>query len=323
MANEIVTWEMAKPIVAQKSKQFEAAMTPDVANGRYRPVGFAPWMAAVAADFQKQPKLCEAAVGAPETVWECLSVAANCGLVPGSAHGQFYLIPRWNGRNRRVECTYIVGYKGLAELAMRHPRVHKVEAFLVYEGEPFDFDPGAGKLTHKYRLDVDRSDEKIVAAFSRVVLTVGNGGALPDPEPLFWVMSRDELLKARDRSDGYKAFTEGKTKSTPWDTDFAAMCRKTVMRRHFTGGSVPRSADLIMAVDMEQRHEAEMLGSQAVTAAEQASGGLRSALGMGTKAIADEPEHVEIRRADPEGDPIDADFEREAARVVDRTKATE
>lgn len=308
MAQKIsVTWDVARGIVAQRAKQFEAALRSDAAVGRIRPIGFEPWMAAVAADFQRQPQLCEAAVQAPETVWECLSVAANLGLLPGTAHKSFYLIPRWSGRNQRMECTYIIGYQGYAELAMRHPRVHKAEGFVVYRGEEFSFDPGAGKLTHKWDPDVDRSDENVVAAYSRVVLTIGSG-TVTDPEPLAWVMSRKELEAARDRSDGWKAFKANKIKSTPWSTDFAAMCRKTAMRRHYGGGSVPRSADLILAVDSEIRHE-EQTETVSEVAAEQANASLRSALSLTTEAPS-----VTLPDA-KEMDPIDAEFHRHVERM--------
>lgn len=263
-------YAIARDIVQQKSKLYESAMTARPEEGRIRPVGYQPWLAAVMADFQKQPKLCEAAAQAPETVWECLSAAANCGLIPGGAAGKFYLIPRWSGKRKRMECTFIVGYKGLVELAYRHPRVHKAEAFVVYEGEEFSFEPGAGRLTHRWRPD-NRTDDKIVAAYSRVVLTVP-GGTHVDQEPLFCVMTRAEIEKVRERSEA------AKSGYSPWTTDFAAMVRKTPMRRHCNGGSVPQSADMILAVSAESGEE-RRLAEETVEQPSQAAGkGLRSAL---------------------------------------------
>lgn len=290
------TIEVARPVIAARSKQFEAALMDNPAAGKIRPVSFQPWMAAVMADFQKQPQLCAAAAQAPETVWECLSVAAGVGLVPGSAAGKFYLIPRWSGKQQRTECTFIIGYKGLAELAYRHPRVHMVEAFVVYEGEPFEFDPGAGKLLHKWRGDVDRSDEKIVAAFSKVSLTVP-GGTHVDEKPLVCVMTIDEIKKIRDRS------AAAKKGFSPWTTDFAAMVRKTPMRRHMNGGSVPQSSDLIIALSSENHQEQRLTAEDASTAVERVSGSLRAAVGL---------KPVEGLS----GDPIDKDFD-EAIRHAD------
>jgi recombination protein RecT len=44
-------------------------------------------------------------------------------------------------------------------------------------------------------------------------------------------MSRPDWHKIRDRSEGWKAFKNGKIKSTPWATDEGEMAKKTVLRR--------------------------------------------------------------------------------------------
>lgn len=248
-----ITIRQTKLLIQSEAKRFQAALAPS-----RHVVQFEPWYAAVIADFERQKNLQLAAVQAPDTVLDALTVAANCGLVPGSAHGQFYLIPRWSGARQCQTCTFIVGYKGLTDMAYRHPRVHKCEAFLVYEGEQFEWEPGAGKLVHKWSPAVVRNDDKVIAAYSRVVLTV-SGGTHVDQEPLVQVMTRDEILAVRDRSDAYRAWKAGKIKSTPWDTDAPAMMRKTVMRKHQNGGSIPRSADLILAIAAEGNLEERLL----------------------------------------------------------------
>lgn len=273
MSREL-TIDVAKGCVMEKAKQFQAALKDRPQDGLIKPVGWEPWYAAVIADFQREPKLIEAAAQAPDTVWECLSHAASLALIPGGASGKFYLIPRWNGKQSRMTCTFIVGYKGLAELAYRHPRVHKCEAFVVYEGEEFDFDPGRSKLVHRWNPKAVRTDDKIVAAYSRVSLTVPNGSHV-DEEPLVCAMTIDEIKAIRARSQAAKAGF------SPWQTDFAAMCRKTPMRRHMNGGSVPQSSDLIMAIAADI-HEERMVeeSMKPAEAAQASSAGLRGALGL-------------------------------------------
>lgn len=277
----VVSINSAKALLTSEAKRFEAALHSEPGSGRIRPVEWKPWYAAAIADFERQPKLLAACVQAPDTVLDCLTVAANCGLLPGNAHGQFYLIPRYNGRKKRMECTFIVGYKGMLEMAYRHPRVHKCEAFLVYEGEPFEWEPGAGRLEHKWLRSVVRGDDQIVAAYSRVVLTVP-GGTTVDQEPLIWAMTREELLKARERSEGWKSFSKGDIYSTPWQTDFGPMCRKTVIRRHASGGSIPRSADLIMAVAAEADEDLRLAEEMAPISSPvtKAADTVRQALGL-------------------------------------------
>ena len=53
-------------------------------------------------------------------------------------------------------------------------------------------------------------------------------------------MSRSELEKSRSRSDAWKNAESKGWNSSPWHTDFAMMCRKTVLRAVLTKGSVPK-----------------------------------------------------------------------------------
>lgn len=279
MSNDRQEWtiDVARPVIQQRVKQFEAAISDSPREGRIQPIGFQPWLASVYNDFQREPKLCQAAAQAPETVWECLMVAASCRLMPGAAAGSFYLIPRWNGKEQRMTCTFIVGYKGLAELAYRHPRVHKAEAFVVYKGEDFDFNPGEDKLVHRWRMDVERTDENIVAAYSKVTLTIPNGSHL-DPTPLVRVMTRAEIEAIRKRS------AAARSGFSPWTTDYAAMARKTPMRSHFNGGSVPRSTSLLMAINSEIAHEEKLLAEEsAPQPVSVATSTLRQAAGLAPK----------------------------------------
>ena len=48
--------------------------------------------------------------------------------------------------------------------------------------------------------------------------------------------------RIRDRSSAWKLFKAGKIKSTPWQTDFDEMAKKTVARRH--SKTLPMSTDL-------------------------------------------------------------------------------
>lgn len=267
-------------ITVQSGKRFEEAL----AN---KPVSFPAWKVAVLAEFRRLPDLYKCAVEAPETVAECLAVAAGCGLMPGKSYDQFYLIPRWNGRTKRTECTFITGYKGLIDLAMRHRRVHSVEAFLVYEGEKFSWSPATGELVHEWSPTADRSPEKIVAAYSCVRLTTPDGQHV-EARPLFWAMTRDEIMIIRDRSQAYQqakrnAEKWGKEATGPWFTDEPKMMRKTVIRSHFGGGSIPRALELVELLSREVEEElAPADDAEPRSTVANATEVLQSALGIST-----------------------------------------
>ena len=97
-------------------------------------------------------------------------LSAQLGLEPGGTLGHIYFIPYGN------KCTPIIGYKGYLELARRSGQVARLDARVVYEGEKFEVTAGLHpNIEHSVRGDVDRSDDKIVAAYAVAVLKDGAG----------------------------------------------------------------------------------------------------------------------------------------------------
>ena len=280
--NRIITIDEVRPVIATKKKQFEAQLASIPEAGVIRPIGIDNWLGAVMADFARPGKqgddLRSAAIQSPETVWECLSHAASVGLIPGSAGGKFYLIPRWNGRAQRVECTHIVGYKGMVELAYRHPRVHKVEAFVVMDTDEWEWNP-LGQ-SH-YRPDpknsrvVEKDLSNIQGAIAVATLGV-QGSVTLDPTPMIEWMTRDEIMAIRSRSEAAK-----RGRFSPWDSDPARMVRKCPLRRAANGGSLPQSDSLQIAIANEN-NEVERIDSESKAEVKQVAGGLREAVGLST-----------------------------------------
>lgn len=301
-------------ITVQSGDRFKEAL----AN---KPVSFPAWKVAVLAEFRREPKLYEAAQQAPDTVIECLAAAASAGLMIGRAFDQFYLIPRWNSKASRNECTFIVGYKGMIDLAMRHRRVHSVEAFLIYRGEPFRWSPSTGELEHQVDLGVPRGDNDIVAAYTVVRLTTPDGMHV-EQRPLYWLMTIDEIRSIRDRSQAYQqakktAEKYGRAPIGPWFSDFGKMARKTVIRGHYSGGSIPRALELVelMARETEEELaggpvEVEAAGGRRRTTA-RAADVFAAALGQ-----APEPAAVEIAPKEPAWRRVPLDLTEEALQFV-------
>jgi recombination protein RecT len=72
----------------------------------------------------KTPKLFDCTTA---SLGMCLMTCAEMGLEPGQA-GHVYLIPRFNSKTNAMECTILVGYKGLCELARRSSQVATLDA---------------------------------------------------------------------------------------------------------------------------------------------------------------------------------------------------
>ena len=180
----------------------------------------------------------------PESVVRSVMLAAQLGLEPGGALGHLYLIPY--GR----ECTPLVGYKGLLELARRSGQIRRLDAVCVYEGETFKVTRGlAPNLEHDQDFQVDRSDDNLVAAYAVAVLTSG--------DPVFEVLTRDEINARRGRSKA--------SRSGPWVTDFARMARKSAIRALLNGGLVPLSAEMVRAMADDADAPREVIDVEPVT----------------------------------------------------------
>ena len=208
---------------------FERALAYELVGGH---LAFEPFVAAVVADVAKNPTLGDAIRSSPGTFLSVLQHCAQWKLLPGSMHGQFYLIPRKN--HGVLEVTGMVGYRGLCQVSQRHPRVHSIEATLVYEGEDFDYDAGAGKLRHKPRLDADHSESKILGGYMRAIITSAKDFNPVIDAPIFYLMTRADILKRRAVSESYKRG------NSPWHQWPEMMFRKTVLIGGVNHGSVPR-----------------------------------------------------------------------------------
>lgn len=269
--------------------------------------------AAVQAEAIRQPKLAEAIVSSPDTLMDALSVCATSGLLPGSAHGQFYLIPRWSSKRSRMEVTFITGYKGLCDMAYRHPRVFSVQSMIAFMGEAFEFDPGEQRVIHKWDGSVKRDSlDDIQAVYARVELSTPSGQHAGG-KPLIYVMTQADILKAKARSE------TGRNNKGPWKDDPLPMALKTPLRRILSGGAVPRLYDLVHLLGKE--HEAAEQEEDSPQPVGVSS--LRAKLDITTEIPTDPDEQrAMLQRLRPDEDPSmlsDQDVEAQLRQLVGRS----
>lgn len=186
-------------------------------------------------EFRRNPKLAQCS---QTSLGLSLLTAAQLGLEPSGPLGHAYLIPRWNKDTRGLECGIQVGYKGLLELMRRSGQIAQADAAVVYEGEDFEVVRGSSPdITHRPSITVSRDDDRIVAAYC--VVKTKDGGTYFD------FVTRAEIEKRKSRSE-----TAGKSFS-PWASDYAAMARKSAIRKLLNGGMVPMSSELIHAFETD------------------------------------------------------------------------
>jgi recombination protein RecT len=170
------------------------------------------------------------------SIFSAIWQASELGLDIAGPMPQCYLIPRKNkNRNGAMEATFMLGYGGLADLARRHRDVSHIKADCIYRGEHFKHDKVSGKIEHDGSLDTDTKDENLIGAWACAFLR--DGSMIPR------VLPRKEIEARRGRSAARE--------SGPWQTDYAAMCRKTALRALLTSRQVPLSIEAMEAIERE------------------------------------------------------------------------
>lgn len=154
----------------------------------------------------------------PNSILSALMQAASIGLEPETPLQHAYLIPRKNKHTQTLEANFQPSYKGLILVASRGGDMQAVWARVVYEGEYFDVRYGSDeKLEHVPNFsEQDRDGVKCVYACVKM-----KSGFVK-----FDVMNVEEIERIHKRAS---AAIGGA--SSPWDTDWEEMAKKTVIRR--------------------------------------------------------------------------------------------
>ena len=189
----------------------------------------------------------------------CLLTCAELGLEPNGALDLAYLIPR------KGACSVQLGYKGLTLLAHRANPGATISAAVVYASDHFLIragtdDPG---IEHRPDLQGSRTDADIVAAYASIRLA--DGGLA------FEWCDRSEIDKRRKAGGG---------NSPAWRNHFAAMARKTALRKLLLGGTVPLSPSLASPlVEALQAEDSPQGGNDSPSVVDALLGGTEAASG--------------------------------------------
>lgn len=176
-------------------------------------------------ELRRTPKLYECD---PASFLAALMLAAQLGLEPGPL-GHVYLVPF----NR--ECSFILGYKGMVDLAYRSGLVKDLATGIVHEGDAFAWREGTRPfLDHTPSGPPAERDWTHAFAVARLK----NGGLV------FRVIFHEDADKAQSRS------AAAKSPHSPWTTDYLAMVRKTAVRR--LAPMIPQSPAFAQALEADE-----------------------------------------------------------------------
>lgn len=161
------------------------------------------------------PKLLECST---ESLLAAVMQSAQLGLEPGVL-GHCYFVPFWNDRRKEFEVQFIVGYRGMIDLARRSGHIETIYAQVVYENDQFELEYGLEpRISHiPWHVRNDATFETPGGIRGAYMVAKFTGGGY-----YLHYMPKAEIDKHRDRS---AAKNNG-----PWVTDYEEMAKKTVVR---------------------------------------------------------------------------------------------
>lgn len=201
----------------QRCMRFTSALTSAVAN---------------------QPELqeCDAS-----TTLSAALLGESLNLSPSPQLGQYYLVP-FNDRKRgRKVATFVLGYKGMIQLAIRSGQYKDLGAAAIKEGELVSYNP----ITEHAELDPimdpeDRAKAKTAGYYAWFETVNGF------KKTIYWTREQMEA-HAEKYSAGYRAHKG----YTFWEKDFDGMAKKTMLRQLISKWG-------IMSIEMQTAYTNDM-----------------------------------------------------------------
>jgi recombination protein RecT len=228
-------------------------------------------LAVVQNEFARNPYLRECA---PDSIVRGVVQAAELGLDLSPKLGQAFLIPRGKkkGGNWIKVAELQIGYKGILKKAYECDRILSVDAVPVHEGDRFEIHRGTHPdVLHDYAPSDERAKRPITCLYFAARLTPHEGNVWRVDD-----MAWSEIEAIRDRSDGYKAFRAGRSKSTPWVDNETEMARKTMLVRGLKTCPISDSFRSALEADADDYKGARATGDEKPSRAED----LKSKLGI-------------------------------------------
>lgn len=161
-------------------------------------------------------------------------------LSPSPQLGCYYMVPFNNKKTGMKEAQFILGYKGMIQLAIRSGQYKKMNVMAIKEGELVRYDPLEEEIeVNLIEDEYEREQAKTVGYYAS--FTYMNGFK----KAIYW--SRQKMEAHAERySAGYKA----KKGYTYWEKDFDGMAMKTMLRQLLSKWG-------IMSIEMQTAYEAD------------------------------------------------------------------
>jgi recombination protein RecT len=201
----------------------------------------------------------------PASLFSAITESATYGWELGGVLGHAYMVPF--GR----DAVLIPGYRGLIDLCRRSGQVSTIAMEIVHEGDQFDYGLGDDPYISHSPNDADPKRDSRPITHVYCVVKLRDGGI----QRSVWSAARIDTHKEKYAKSWRK-------KDSAWQTDWAVMAKKTVIRDMIGRGLIPVSAEYQQVVQRPEEPQPVAFADAAMGI----SGG--DLLGIGSEAASDQ-----------------------------------
>ncbi len=171
----------------------------------------------------------------PATVLSGALLGESLNLSPSPQLGQYYLVPFENRKKGCKDAQFVLGYKGMIQLALRSGQYKRLNVLAVKAGELLSWNPMTEEILLKL-IEDDSEREKTATVGYVATFEYLNGFT----KTIYWSRQKMEAHALR-YSKGYAA----QKGYTFWEKEFDGMAFKTMLRQLISKWG-------IMSIEMQQ-----------------------------------------------------------------------
>lgn len=179
------------------------------------------------------------------TILSSALLGESLKLSPSPQLGQYYMVPFDDNKLGRKTCVFVLGYRGMIQLAVRSGYYRKINVISIKEGELQHFDPLNEEIDCILIEDEEQRERaKTVGYYAMFEYMNGFRKAL------YWSKKKMEA-HALQYSAGFKSDRKKGNSYTFWSKDFDGMAHKTMLRQILSKWG-------IMSIELQSAYEKDM-----------------------------------------------------------------
>jgi len=230
-------------LVQQKKQTFSAYITQDAVKNRINQMiggkDGQRFITALISAVSTNPDLATCDYG---TILSAAMLGESLKLSPSPQLGHYYMVPFEDNKNGRRVATFVLGYKGYIQLAIRSGYYKKLNVLAIKEGELIKYDPL--EETIEVKLIEDEAVREATPTIGYYAMFEYQNGFR---KAIYWSKAKMEA-HAQQYSAGYRNDKKKGTKYTFWSKDFDGMAYKTMLRQLISKWG-------IMSIEMQNAYE--------------------------------------------------------------------